>query len=131
MERGAERYAINCSPCHDRTGSGNGMIVQRGFKRPPSFHDQRLRESPAGHFFDVMTRGYGAMYDVADRVTAEDRWRIAAWIRVLQRSRDGRLDDLRDIANPDEELVDLVWRYNFRDERRIRRLERRRELGRP
>lgn len=98
LERGEERFNIFCSACHDRTGSGNGMIVQRGFKRPPSFHEARLQGAAPGHFFDVMTRGYGAMYDVADRVPAEDRWRIAGWIRVLQRSRDGRLADLEPAA---------------------------------
>ena len=107
LERGAERFGIFCSACHDRTGSGNGMIVQRGFKRPPSFHEERLRDASPGHFFDVMTRGYGAMYDVADRVPAEDRWRIAGWIRVLQRSQSGQLTDLDPAARAGLEAEEL------------------------
>jgi mono/diheme cytochrome c family protein len=94
LERGRERFGIFCAPCHDRTGSGNGMIVQRGFKRPPSYHIERLREATPGYLFDVITRGYGAMYGLADRVPAEDRWRIVGWIRVLQRSQRGTLQDV-------------------------------------
>jgi mono/diheme cytochrome c family protein len=84
--RGQQRFNIYCSPCHDYTGSGRGMIVQRGFPQPPSFHIDRLRQAPVGHFFDVMTNGFGAMYSYAARVTPEDRWRIAAYIRALQLS---------------------------------------------
>ncbi len=84
--RGQQRFNIYCSPCHDYTGSGRGMIVQRGFPQPPSFHIDRLRQAPVGHFFDVMTNGFGAMYSYATRVTPEDRWRIAAYIRALQLS---------------------------------------------
>jgi hypothetical protein len=93
LERGRQRFEVFCSPCHDRTGSGNGMVVQRGMKRPPSYHIQRLREQPPGYFFDVMTNGFGAMFDYSDRVPAEDRWRIAAYIRVLQLSQNGTLAD--------------------------------------
>ena len=78
LKRGRERYDIFCAPCHDKTGSGNGMIVQRGFRPPPSFHIARLRGVPVGHFFDVMSNGLGAMYDVSDRVQPRDRWAIAA-----------------------------------------------------
>ena len=92
--RGQERFNINCSPCHDRTGYGNGLVAQRGFRHPPSYHIDRLRNAPLGHFFDVMTRGFGAMSDVSDRVTPEDRWRIAAYIRALQLSQRANLDDL-------------------------------------
>ncbi len=92
--RGQERFNINCSPCHDRTGYGNGMVAQRGFRHPPSYHIDRLRNAPLGHFFDVMTRGFGAMSDVSDRVTPEDRWRIAAYIRALQLSQRANVDDL-------------------------------------
>ena len=84
--RGQQRFNIYCSPCHDYTGSGRGMIVQRGFPQPPSFHIDRLRQAPVGHFFDVMTNGFGAMYSYAARVSPEDRWRIAAYIRALQLS---------------------------------------------
>jgi hypothetical protein len=94
LERGRERYNIYCTPCHDYTGQGNGMIVQRGFPPPPSFHIDRLRTAPAGHFFDVITNGFGSMYSYAARVEPEDRWRIAAYIRVLQASRHGSIDDV-------------------------------------
>jgi hypothetical protein len=94
LERGRERYNIYCTPCHDYTGSGNGMIVQRGFPHPPSFHTDRLRQAPVGHFFGVMTNGFGRMYSYADRVDVGDRWRIAAYIRVLQLSRNATVDDV-------------------------------------
>ena len=94
LERGRERYNIYCTPCHDYTGTGNGMIVQRGFPPPPSFHIDRLRAAPAGHFFDVITNGDGAMYNYAARVEPEDRWRIAAYIRVLQLSRHASVDEV-------------------------------------
>lgn len=84
MLRGQQRYNIYCSPCHDYTGSGRGMIVQRGFPQPPSYHIDRLRRAPVGHFFDVMTNGFGAMYSYSARVSPADRWRIAAYIRALQ-----------------------------------------------
>ncbi len=94
LERGRERYNIYCSPCHDYTGSGRGMIVQRGFKQPPSYHIERLRQSPVGHFFEVITNGYGSMYSYASRVSPEDRWRIAAYIRALQLSQHATLNDV-------------------------------------
>lgn len=93
LERGRERYNIYCTPCHDYTGSGHGMIVQRGFPPPPSFHTDRLRSAPAGHFFDVITNGLGSMYSYAARVEPEDRWRIAAYIRALQLSRQATMQD--------------------------------------
>ena len=86
LERGRERFEIYCAVCHGRTGEGNGMIVQRGFPQPPSLHEQRLRDAPVGHFFDVITNGYGVMYPYASRVAPEDRWAIAAYIRALQLS---------------------------------------------
>jgi mono/diheme cytochrome c family protein len=86
MTRGRERYDIYCSPCHGRTGAGEGMIVQRGYRRPPSLHQDRLREAPVGHFFDVISNGFGAMPDYAAQVRAEDRWAIIAYIRALQLS---------------------------------------------
>ncbi len=91
LERGRERFEIYCSPCHGRTGDGNGMIVQRGFPAPPSYHIDRLRQAPVGHFFDVITQGYGIMYSYAGRVEPADRWAIAAYIRVLQKSQDAKL----------------------------------------
>jgi hypothetical protein len=94
LERGRERYNIYCTPCHDYTGAGNGMIVQRGFPHPPSFHTDRLRQAAVGHFYGVMTNGFGRMYSYADRVDVGDRWRIAAYIRVLQLSRNATLDDV-------------------------------------
>jgi mono/diheme cytochrome c family protein len=86
LNRGEERFNIYCTPCHDRTGSGNGMVVQRGYKRPPSFHDSRLRAAQVGYFFDVMTNGFGAMPDYRVQISPRDRWNIAAYIRALQLS---------------------------------------------
>lgn len=94
LERGRERFDIYCAPCHGRTGDGNGMIVQRGFPAPPSYHIPRLQQAPVGHFFDVMTLGYGVMYSYAQRVEPSDRWAIAAYIRVLQQSQNARLEDV-------------------------------------
>lgn len=86
LERGRERFDIYCAPCHGRTGDGNGMIVQRGYTRPPSYHTNRLRNAPLGHFFDVITNGFGAMPDYAAQVKPRDRWAITAYIRALQLS---------------------------------------------
>jgi hypothetical protein len=95
LERGRERFNIYCTPCHSRIGDGTGMIVQRGFTKPPSFHEPRLREAAPGHFFHVITNGYGAMYSYASRVAPGDRWAIVAYIRALQKSQNARLGDLR------------------------------------
>jgi cytochrome c553 len=94
MERGAERYKVFCAPCHGPSGEGNGMIVQRGFRQPPSYHDPRLVEAPAGYYFDVMTNGFGAMQDYAAQVPVTDRWAIAAYIRALQMARRGTVADV-------------------------------------
>jgi mono/diheme cytochrome c family protein len=94
MERGRQRYDIFCAPCHDRTGGGNGMVVQRGFKQPPSIHLARLRIAPIGHFYDVITSGFGNMTSYASRVPVEDRWAIAAYIRALQFSQNANVDEL-------------------------------------
>jgi hypothetical protein len=94
LERGRERYNIYCTPCHDYTGSGQGMIVQRGFPPPPSFHLDSMRRAPAGHFFEVITNGFGSMYSYASRVEPEDRWRIAAYIRALQLSQHATIQDV-------------------------------------
>jgi mono/diheme cytochrome c family protein len=98
MARGQERFTIYCSPCHGRTGQGDGMVVLRGYRRPPSFHQDRLRDAPVGHFFDVMTNGFGAMPDYAAQIKAEDRWAIVAYVRALQLS---ELGD-RDVGGPGE-----------------------------
>lgn len=94
LRRGQDRFNIYCSPCHARTGEGDGMIVRRGYRRPPSYHDDRLRNAPVGHFFDVITNGFGAMPDYAAQVDVEDRWAIAAYIRALQLSAHARIDDV-------------------------------------
>jgi mono/diheme cytochrome c family protein len=94
MARGQERFDIFCSPCHGRTGTGDGLVVRRGYRRPASFHDPRLRAIAAGHFFDVMTNGFGAMPDYAQQIPVEDRWAIAAYVRALQRSHQGTLADV-------------------------------------
>jgi len=84
LKRGQERFNIFCSPCHGLAGDGKGMLVVRGLRQPPDYRDPRLVNAPVGHFFDVMTNGYGAMYSYASRVPVDDRWRIAAYIRALQ-----------------------------------------------
>jgi hypothetical protein len=103
MARGRERYDIFCSPCHDRTGRGEGMVVKRGYRQPPSFHIDRLRQSPIGHYFDVMTNGFGAMPDYRTQIPAADRWAITAYIRALQASENATLD-----AVPPEERNKLA-----------------------
>jgi mono/diheme cytochrome c family protein len=94
LARGQERYDIYCSPCHDRIGNGQGMIVRRGFSSPPSFHSERLRQAPIRHFFSVITDGYGTMSDYAAQVPPHDRWAIAAYIRALQLSQHAPLANL-------------------------------------
>jgi len=94
LARGRERFNIFCAPCHDQTGRGEGMIVRRGYKRPQTFHGDRLREIPVGYFVDVMTRGFGQMPSYASQVRAADRWAIAAYIRALQLAQNARLADL-------------------------------------
>ena len=94
MARGRERFNVFCSPCHGRTGQGNGMVVQRGFRAPPSFHDERLRNAPVGYYVNVETNGFGAMSDYAAQVPPADRWAIAAYIRALQFSQRATVDDV-------------------------------------
>jgi hypothetical protein len=84
MDRGEQRFNIYCSPCHARVGDGNGMVVQRGYKHPPSFHQERLRNAPVGYFFDIISNGLGAMPDYGSQIKPADRWAIAAYIRALQ-----------------------------------------------
>jgi mono/diheme cytochrome c family protein len=94
LARGRERFEIFCTPCHDRTGSGRGMVVRRGYRQPPSYHIDRLRDAPVGHFYDVMTRGLGAMPDYAQQIPPEDRWAIAAYVKALQLSQRATAADL-------------------------------------
>jgi len=92
LARGQERFNVFCSPCHGRSGEGNGMIVQRGFRQPPSLHEERLRTAPVGYLFDVMTRGFGAMQDYSAQLPVADRWAIAAYLRALQLSQRAPVD---------------------------------------
>jgi mono/diheme cytochrome c family protein len=94
LDRGEERFNIYCTPCHDRTGSGRGMVVQRGYRQPPSFHIDRLRQADVGHFFDVMTNGFGAMPDYRAQISPRDRWNIVAYIRALQLSQHAATADI-------------------------------------
>jgi mono/diheme cytochrome c family protein len=94
MARGRERFNIYCSPCHGRTGQGDGMIVLRGYRRPPSLLQDRLIGAPVGHFFDVITNGFGAMPDYAAQIRAADRWAIIAYVRALQLSGHATLADV-------------------------------------
>jgi mono/diheme cytochrome c family protein len=105
LERGQERFDIYCSPCHDRLGTGNGMIARRGFSHPPpqSYHIDRLRQAPVGYFFDVITNGVGAMPDYGAQIEARDRWAIVAYVRVLQLSQNASLNDV-----PADERADLA-----------------------
>jgi mono/diheme cytochrome c family protein len=94
LQRGQQRFRIYCTPCHSELGDGRGMIVQRGFPAPPSYHTDRLRAAPVQHFYDVITRGYGVMFSYAARVAPADRWAIAAYIRALQASQDATVASL-------------------------------------
>ena len=94
LERGQQRFDIFCSPCHDRQGTGRGMIVQRGYKQPTSYHVERLRNAPVGYFYNVITEGFGVMPSYAPQIPVADRWAIAAYIRVLQYRQTARLADL-------------------------------------
>ena len=94
LDRGEERFNIYCTPCHDRTGSGKGMVVQRGYRPPPSFHIDRLKQADAGYMFDVITNGFGAMPDYKAQIDARDRWRIVAYVRALQLSQAGTAADI-------------------------------------
>jgi hypothetical protein len=94
MNRGRERFDIYCSPCHGRTGNGDGMVVRRGYRRPPAFSEERLRTAPIGHVFDVITNGFGAMPDYQAQIPVADRWAIAAYVRALQASMYAPLADV-------------------------------------
>jgi len=94
LERGRDRYTIYCTPCHGAGGDGDGMVVRRGFPRPPSYHEERLRDADDRHIYDVITHGWGVMYPYADRVSPADRQAIVAYIRALQFSRHAPVDRL-------------------------------------
>lgn len=94
MQRGRERFTIFCTPCHGQTGLGDGMVVSRGYRKPVSLHDEKVRSKPAGFYFDVITRGFGAMPEYAVQIPVKDRWRIVAYLRALQLSQNARLDDV-------------------------------------
>jgi mono/diheme cytochrome c family protein len=108
LERGRQRYQIFCTPCHGGVGDGDGVIVRRGFSKPPSFHEDRLRKEPPGHFFSVITHGHGAMTSYAARIAPVDRWAIAAYVRALQVSQHATVDDLKAIKEPDEAKQRLI-----------------------
>ena len=94
VDRGQQRYEVYCTPCHGRTGNGDGMIVERGLRRPPSFHIDRLRNERHGYLYDVITRGFGAMPDYAAQIPVRDRWAIVAYVRALQLSQNAKLADV-------------------------------------
>ena len=94
LARGQERFNIYCAPCHGRTGQGDGMVVRRGYRRPPTYHQDRLRTAAVGHFFHVITNGFGAMPDYAAQISAEDRWAIVAYVRALQLSEHAAASDV-------------------------------------
>jgi mono/diheme cytochrome c family protein len=98
LDRGQDRFDIYCAPCHGRVGDGGGMIARRGFRPPPTFHSDRLRQAAAGHFFDVITSGFGAMPDYASQLSPQDRWGVIAYIRALQLSQWASVSDV-----PEEE----------------------------
>jgi mono/diheme cytochrome c family protein len=102
LARGRDEFNVFCAPCHDRTGSGNGVVVQRGMPQPPSLHEARLRDADDQHFFDVIANGYGVMYGYGDRVRPRDRWAIVAYVRALQLSQHAALSDV-----PAEERAQL------------------------
>ena len=94
MQRGQERYNIYCTPCHSRVGNGVGMIVQRGYHPAGNFHTARLQAAPLGHFFDVISNGYGSMPDYSAQLTVEDRWAVVAYVKALQLSQNAKSSDM-------------------------------------
>lgn len=94
LRRGQERFNIYCAPCHGYSGEGDGMVVQRGFPQPTSFHSQRLLDAPVGYYFNAITNGFGRMYSYASRVPVEDRWAISAYVKALQLSQNATLEDV-------------------------------------
>lgn len=102
LDRGQQRFQIYCTPCHDAVGTGQGMVVQRGYPRPRSYHDAELKEKPLGYYFEVITKGFGRMPDYAAQIKPADRWAIAAYIRALQLSQSAKMGEL---PVADQELV--------------------------
>ena len=98
LDRGQERYNIFCAPCHDQSGNGRGMVVQRGYRQPPSFHIARMKEADPGYMFDVITNGFGAMPDYKAQIDPRDRWRIVAYVKALQASQGAAAADAADSA---------------------------------
>ena len=94
LDRGQDRFNIYCAPCHSRLGDGRGMVVQRGYRQPPSFHIDRLREAPPGYVFDVITNGFGVMPDYRAQISVEDRWAIVAYVKALQLSQNATMADV-------------------------------------
>jgi mono/diheme cytochrome c family protein len=94
IERGQDRFNVYCAPCHDRLGEGNGMVVRRGYRKPPSYHIDRLRQVPNGYIFDVITNGFGAMSDYAAQIPTRDRWAIVSYVRALQLSHNATINDV-------------------------------------
>jgi mono/diheme cytochrome c family protein len=94
LERGEDRYKIFCTPCHGLQGDGNGMVAMRGMKHPPSYHIDRLRQSPNGYYYDVITNGFGQMYSYSAQIPPRDRWAIIAYLRALQLSRNAHVAEL-------------------------------------
>jgi len=106
LDRGESRFNITCLPCHGKLGDGNGMVALRGFRHPPTYHQDRLRAAPTSHFYDVMTNGFGAMPSYAEVVTPEDRWKIIAYIRALQASRNAKAGELAEKDRQELEKAD-------------------------
>jgi mono/diheme cytochrome c family protein len=100
VARGRDRFNIYCAPCHAQTGMGDGMVVRRGYKQPPSMHDPRLRAQPIGYFYDVMTRGFGQMPDYAAQIQPRDRWAVAIYVRALQLSQHSSVADVPEADRP-------------------------------
>jgi mono/diheme cytochrome c family protein len=94
MGRGQQRFNVYCTPCHDRTGNGDGMVVRRGFKHPPSYHTDPVRQLSNGYIFDVITHGFGAMPDYAAQIPPHDRWAIVAYVRALQLSENASVNEV-------------------------------------
>ena len=107
--RGQDRFNVYCSPCHDRLGTGDGMVVRRGYRKPPSYHIDRLRQVPNGYIYDVITNGFGAMPDYSAQIPPPDRWAIVAYVRALQLSQNAAVSDVppadRGQLNSTNELV--------------------------
>lgn len=100
LAHGQQRYDIYCTPCHGATGDGEGMVVQRGFKHPPTYHQDRLRSQPVGYIYDVITNGYGSMISYSSRIPVQDRWAIVAYVRALQLSQNANVSEVPEAERP-------------------------------